>query len=77
MPLGPDEICAVYYAEYRAGLWKQVDKPLVQKELQHRCWQAVLDAVRAERQSEIDALNRTIEDLQAVVITAAEANATA
>jgi hypothetical protein len=49
----PDEAESIFYAEYRIGEWKEPGKPLVQKELKARCWQKVIDAVRAEYAREI------------------------
>lgn len=73
--LTPDDICAIYYARHKAGLWKEVGNRLVQKELQRQCWQAVLDAVRTENQAEVERLKSEISAYQAVVIQSMESAA--
>lgn len=72
MPLTPREIEAIYYETYRAGAWDQIDKPIVQRELQDTCWQSVLDAVRKESADEIERLTQEVKDYQTVVISAVE-----
>lgn len=51
----PDDAESIFYAEYRNGDWQHPGKPLVQQELRRRCWQAVIDAVRAEYAREMAA----------------------
>lgn len=51
----PDQAEEVFYAEYRNGNWREPGKPLVQRELKTRCWQKVIDAVRADYAREIAA----------------------
>lgn len=59
----------------RDGRWNEVEKPLVQRELLDACWQAVLDAVRAESAAEIERLTQRVKDLEAITIAAVEAHA--
>lgn len=73
--LTPREIEAVYYATYRAGPWNLPEKPLVQRALLDDCWQAVLDAVRAESAARIAALEQRVKDLEVIAVAAVEAHA--
>lgn len=49
----PEQARDIYYDTFRKGQWKEVDKPLIQAELDRACWQAVIDAVRIETENEL------------------------
>jgi hypothetical protein len=45
----PEDAEAIFYQTYGSGLeWREVDKPLVQRELQMKAWKAVIDAITKE-----------------------------
>jgi hypothetical protein len=74
-PLTARDLERIHSEVQRDGRWNEVDKPLVQRELLDACWQAVLDAVRAESRAEIMRLSQRVRDLEAVAIAAVEAAA--
>lgn len=49
----PETAESIYYAEYRSGDWPHPERELVQADLRRRCWQRVIDAVRAEYSREL------------------------
>lgn len=74
-PLTARDLERIHSETQRDGRWNEVEKPLVQRELLDACWQAVLDAVRAESAAEIAALKQKVQDLEAIVLSAVEAHA--
>jgi hypothetical protein len=45
----PEDAEAIFYQTYGTGMeWREVDKPLVQRDLQMKAWKAVIDAIVRE-----------------------------
>ncbi len=49
----PEQAEAIFYETYGEGNWPAVGKPVIQKELRDKCWQAVIDAVSKETCADI------------------------
>lgn len=74
-PLTARDLERIHSETFVGGHWWEPEKPLVQRELIDACWQAVLDAVRAESKAEIERLQQRVKDLEQIAIAAAEAQA--
>ena len=49
----PSQAKSIYYETFAKGRWQDIDKPLVQANLEEASWQAVIDAIVRETQKDM------------------------